>query len=36
MVYAKDKIMQMLIIGMFAGAFVSIASLAIAIKLYLK
>jgi hypothetical protein len=36
MVYAKDKIMQKLIIGMFAGAFVSIASLAIAIKLYLK
>jgi len=36
MVYAKDKIMQELIIGMFAGAFVSIASLAIAIKLYFK
>jgi hypothetical protein len=36
MVYAKDKIMQELIVGMFAGAFVSIASLAIAIKLYLK
>jgi formate/nitrite transporter FocA (FNT family) len=36
MVYAKDKIMQELIIGMFAGAFISIASLALAIKLYLK
>ncbi len=36
MVYEQDQIMQQFIIGLFAGAFVSIASLAIAIKLYLK
>ncbi len=36
MVYAKDKIMQELIVGMFAGAFISVASLTVAIKLYLK
>lgn len=36
MVYAKDQVMQQFIVGLFAGAFVSVASLAIAIKLYLK
>jgi hypothetical protein len=36
MVYAKDQVMQQFIVGMFVGAFVSVASLAVAIKLYLK
>jgi hypothetical protein len=36
MVYAKDKIMQQFIVGMFVGGFISLMSLALAIKLYLK
>ena len=36
MVYAKDQIMQQFIVGVFAGAFISVASLAVAIKLYMK
>ena len=36
MVYAKDQVMQQFIVGMFTGAFVSVMSLAVAIKLYLK